>query len=433
MKKVLIITYYWPPMGGGGVQRWLKMTKYLREYGWEPIICTTENGEASVIDEGMLKEIPKAIETLRVPIWEPFSIYKRLTKKKKDEKLVLGMDQDSKESSFVHNLSVWVRGNLFIPDARKFWISPTSKFLINYLKENKIDAIISTGPPHSTHMIAMKVVAKTKTPWLSDFRDPWTNIDFYHKLKLTKWGDRKHKKMELQVLKKANQLVTVSWSWAKDFHRISGRMPMVITNGFDPADFTNLTDVVMDDQFTITHAGSLNEDRNPYSLWPVLKELCEEEEGFRADLQIKFIGQVALKSVEAIDKNDLNSNFNMIDHLPHEKVIKEIIKSQVLLLPLNDTPNIDGVVPGKLYEYIGAQRPILCIGKSDGDAAKILNETEAGIVCDFNDTTSLKKVVKEYYLHYKNNSLTVKSKNYEKYSRRLLAGQIAEELNKIVI
>jgi len=420
-------------MGGGGVQRWLKMTKYLRAYGWEPIICTTKNGEASVLDEGMLKEIPDGIETLRVPIWEPFSIYKRLTKKKKDEKLVLGMDQNSTGNSFMHNLSVWVRGNLFIPDARKFWIKPTSKFLINYLKENKVDAIISTGPPHSTHMIAMKVVAKTKIPWLSDFRDPWTNIDFYHKLKLTKWGNRKHKRMEQQVLKKANQIITVSWSWAEDFHRISDRMPMVITNGFDPADFLNLEDVILDDKFTITHAGSLNEDRNPYSLWPVLKELCEEEEGFRADLQIKFIGQVALKSVEAIDKNDLNSNFNMIDHLPHEKVITEIIKSQVLLLPLNDTPNIDGVVPGKLYEYIGAQRPILCIGKSDGDAAKILNETEAGIVCNFNDTKSLKKGVKEYYQHYKNNSLTVNSKNYEKYSRRLLAGQISEELNKIVI
>ncbi|PCI99597.1 MAG: glycosyl transferase family 1 [Flavobacteriales bacterium] len=431
MKKVIIITYYWPPMGGGGVQRWLKTTKYLREYGWEPVIFTTENGEASVVDEGMLKQIPKGVETLRVPIWEPFALYKKLTGKKKEEKLTPGTVSE-KGNSLIQNLSVWVRGNLFIPDARKFWIKPASKALNKYLKHNKVDAIVSTGPPHTTHMIALNVIKKHKIPWLADFRDPWTNIDFYHKLKLTNWADKKHKRLEQAVLDNANQVLTVSWSWAEDFHKISDRMPMVITNGYDPEDFIKVGTVTLDKKFTITHAGSLNDDRNPHALWKTLAELSKEIEGFSNDLEIKFIGQVAPIAVQELTQNGLDKNLNLIDNLPHKKVINEIIKSQVLLLPLNDTPNIDGVVPGKLYEYIGAKRPIVCIGKPDGDAAKIINETDAGKVSDFNDVETLTETIKSYYQDYKNNSLTVDSKNYERYSRKLLAGQITEELNKII-
>jgi len=430
MKKVLIITYYWPPMGGGGVQRWLKTTKYLREYDWEPIIFTTQNGEASVVDEGMLKEIPKGIEIVRVPIWEPFGLYKKLTGKKKEEKLVPGT-ASSKNKSFIHGLSVWVRGNVFIPDARKFWVKPSVKYLNNYLKENKVDAIVSTGPPHTTHLIALNIIKKHHIPWLADFRDPWTNIDFYHQLKLTNWADQKHKRLELEVLNKANQVITVSWSWAKDFYEISNRMPMVITNGYDPEDFIKAESITLDKKFTITHAGSLNDDRNPHALWEALSELIIEIEGFTSNLEIKLIGQVASAVITEINQFGLNNNLNKIDNLPHAKVVMELMKSQVLLLPLNNTPNIDGVVPGKLYEYIGANRPIICIGKPTGDASKIINDTNAGNVSDFTDVASLKETIKEYYDAYKKNALTIESKDYEKYSRKLLAGQIAEELNKI--
>ncbi|MDB4533887.1 glycosyl transferase family 1 [Vicingaceae bacterium] len=430
MKKVVIITYYWPPMGGGGVQRWLKTTKYLREFGWEPIIFTTENGEASVVDEGMLKQIPEGVETLKVPIWEPFGLYKKLTGKKKGEKLTPGTVTE-KKASFTQKLSVWIRGNLFIPDARMFWIKPASKSLNEYLKNNKVDAIVSTGPPHTTHMIALNVIRKNKIPWLADFRDPWTNIDFYDKLKLTNWADKTHKRLELEVLNKADQVVTVSWSWAEDFKKISDRMPMVITNGYDPADFVTAGSVPLDKKFTITHAGSLNDDRNPHSLWKALYQMSKDVKGFAVDLEIKFIGQVAPIAIQELTSFGLDKNLNLIENLPHKEVISEIIKSQLLLLPLNDTPNIDGVVPGKLYEYLGAKRPIVCIGKPDGDAAKIIEETSGGSVSDFNDVDGLVISLNTYYNAYKNLSLKIESKGYEKYSRQLLAGAIAEELNKI--
>jgi glycosyltransferase involved in cell wall biosynthesis len=431
MKKVVIITYYWPPMGGGGVQRWLKTTKYLRDYGWEPIIFTTQNGEASVVDEGALKQIPKGIETIKVPIWEPFGLYKKLTGKKKGEKLTPGTVSE-REASFTQKLSVWIRGNFFIPDARMFWIKPASTALNEYLKNNKVAAIVSTGPPHTTHMIALKVLEQNKIPWLADFRDPWTNIDFYDQLKLTNWADKKHKRLERAVLEKANQVVTVSWSWAADFKRISDRMPMVITNGYDPEDFVDAGSLPLDHKFTITHAGSLNDDRNPHSLWKALAILSKELVAFDADLEIKFIGQVAAVAIKDLGNSGLAKNLNLIANLPHEEVVVELMKSQLLLLPLNDTPNIDGVVPGKLYEYMGAKRPIICIGKPTGDAAKIIIETNAGCISDFNDEETLVNQIKTYYQAYKTGRLKVDSKGYEKYSRKILAGQIAEELNKIV-
>jgi len=207
---------------------------------------------------------------------------------------------------------------------------------------------------------------------------------------------------------------------------------MVITNGYDPDDFIIAGTLSLDEKFTITHAGSLNDDRNPHALWKSLAKLCKNLEGFLNDLEIKFIGQVSPVAIEELTQNGLAKNLNLIDNLPHEKVVTEIMKSQLLLLALNDTPNIDGVVPGKLYEYIGANRPILCIGKLDGDAAKIIRETNAGSISDFNDVETLTKNITTYYQEYKNGQLTVESKNYEKYSRKLLAGQIAEELNKIL-
>ncbi len=358
-------------------------------------------------------------------------MYKKLTGKKKGEKLSPGTVTE-KEASFSQKLSVWVRGNLFIPDARMFWIKPASKALNDYLKHNKVDAIVSTGPPHKPHMIALNVIKKNNIPSLADFRDPWTNIDFYDKLRLTNWADKKHKRLELEVLNKASQVVTVTWSWAEDFKRISDKMPMVITNGYDPEDFVKAGTLKLDKKFTITHAGSLNDDRNPHSLWKALAELNKEIEGFVNDLEIKFIGQVAPVAIDELTQNGLAKNLNLIDNLPHKKVVSEIMKSQLLLLPLNDTPNIDGVVPGKLYEYIGANRPIVCIGKPAGDAAKIIRETNAGSISDFHDIETLTETIKTYYQDYKNGKLTVESKNYEKYSRKLLAGQIAEELNKIL-
>jgi len=231
MKKVLIITYYWPPSGGAGVQRWLKFVKYLREYGWEPVVFTAEGGEVPVIDDSLKKDIPENIEVIYGPIWEPYTAYKRLIGQKKGDKIQTGFLTENKKPKTTEKLSIWIRGNLFIPDARKFWIKPSVKSLSKYLKENNVDAIVSNGPPHTTHMIALSLKKKFDIPWLADFRDPWTNIDFYDKLLLSKWADKTHHKLEDEVINLADEVVTVSPNWAKDFLEQSKRKFQVIYNG----------------------------------------------------------------------------------------------------------------------------------------------------------------------------------------------------------
>lgn len=432
MKKVLIITYHWPPMGGGGVQRWLKMSKYMRNYGWEPVIFTVSDNEISIYDESLVKEIPEGVETIRVPIWEPFSLYKSLTGKKKDEKVQPGFLDEGSGNKGLQNLAYWIRGNVFIPDAKRFWIKPARKALLKYLKENRVDAMVSTGPPHTTHMIALKARLSAKVPWLADFRDPWTFVDYYDKLKLSRYADRRHHVLEKKVIDTADKTVTVTWSWAEEFNRMGFKKHVeVITNGYDPADFAEDAEVQLDETFTITHIGSMNADRNPHALWPQLQKLASENSEFRKKLKIKLIGPVDHSIFQSIEKHALKDHLEHIKNLPHQEVIPHLQSSPLLLLPLNDTPNIAGVVPGKLFEYMGAKRPILCIGKPDGDAARIITEARAGEVHDFSDEEGVYKSLSRYFQDFEKASLQVQSADYRKYGRDKLAGQICAALDQI--
>ena len=432
MKKVLIITYYWPPSGGAGVQRWLKFVKYLREYDWEPVVFTVEGGEVPVIDNSLKKDIPENVEVLREPIWEPYSAYKKLIGQKKEDKIQTGFLTENKKPKLMERLSIWVRGNLFIPDARKFWIKPSVKNLSNYLNENKVDVIVSNGPPHTTHMIGLALKKKFNIPWLADFRDPWTNIDFYDKLMLSKWADKKHHRLEDAVIKHADALVTVSPNWAKDFKEQSKHDFNVIYNGFDEKDFSD-KEVELDQKFSIVHIGSMNKDRNPHNLWEVLGEICSEIEGFSKDLEIKMVGPTDIAIKNALIENNLSENINKIDYVPHSEVVTYLLGAQLLLLPINDTPNSLGVIPGKLFEYLAARRPIICIGPLKGDSCRIINETQAGYTFSFNNKSDLKSALISLYNEYTETGKVESSSNsIEKFTRRNLTGQMAELLNEIV-
>jgi glycosyltransferase involved in cell wall biosynthesis len=420
MKRVLIISYYWPPAGGGGVQRWLKMTKFLPELGWKPIVVTPSNGEAPVIDESLLMEVHPEVETLKIPIWEPYGFYKKLTGKKKSDKVYSGFISDKKEG-FTQKLSVFIRGNFFIPDARKFWIKPARKAVVKYLKEHPVDAIISTGPPHTTHLIAYGVTRQIHVPWIADFRDPWTNIDFYDQLRLTKWADRKHRRLEKLVLKHATEIVTVSNSWAKDFRMLSDQRDIkVITNGFDHLDFDS-EGVTLDDKFTICHIGSMNKDRNTPALWKALKELNRSDPNFKDKLSIKLIGQVDHSIFSAINEHGLGDHLNHIPFLPHNEAVKHLQTSQLLLLPINDTPNSMGVIPGKLFEYMGAQRPIICIGPKNGDSATIVSNSGAGAIFGYEEVIELQAHLRRSFDAFNKSELIVNPSGVMNYSRKALA------------
>ncbi|HPE77493.1 MAG TPA: glycosyltransferase family 4 protein, partial [Draconibacterium sp.] len=414
--------YYWPPSGGGGVMRWLKMSKFLPELGWQPIIYTPENPDPSVIDESLLSEIHPDIIELKTPIWEPYNFYRKITGKKSGEKFKSGYISEAAEGNWKSKLSVFIRGNFLIPDPRKFWIKPSVKFLNKFLNENPVDLIISTGPPHSMHIIALGLKKKFNLPWIADFRDPWTDIDFYHKLKLTTWADKKHKNLEKKVLAAADHIVTVSPGCAADIQKIAHRKIEVINNGFDPTDY-DFELPKLDEKFTISHFGAFNKDRNPAALWKVLGELASVNPDFKKLLQIKLIGQTDQSVISEIEKNKLKENIVVKDHLAHKEGLIELSKSQVLLLPLNDAPNVKGILPGKMYEYMALRRPILALGPTDADYAKILGETKAGISLDFNDEQGIKTTLKNYFQRFLNNNLEIESEAFEKYSRKNLAKQ----------
>ena len=431
LRKVLIITYYWPPSGGAGVQRWLKFVKYLRTFGWEPVIYTPSNPEFPSIDESLAQDIPEGIEIIRTPIWEPYGFYKKLIGASKNERINAGFLSEKKRPGMAERFSIWLRGNFFIPDARKFWIKPSVKFLTDYLKTHSVDAIVSTGPPHTMHKIALGVKRNTGLPWLADFRDPWTNIDFYHELMLTQWADRKHHRQELSVLKEASEVVVISRSMKTDFLKIYDRHYAVITNGFDAADVADV-EVALDAKFSIAHIGTMVKTRNPEALWEALNTLITDIPGFADDLEIKLVGSVDFSVMDSIDKAGLTDFVNRIAYLPHSEVVKVQQQSQVLLLLINDTPNAKVILPGKFFEYMAAKRPILCIGPLDGDAAQVIADVKAGIVIEKDNQAGIEKTIRELYQEFKHGELAINSEDIEKYSRKSLTAALVERLMEIV-
>ena len=433
MKTALILTYYWPPSGGAGVQRWLKFVKYLRDFGWEPFIFCPENPEYPEQDNSLARDIPDGIKILKVPVWEPYSAYKTFSGLKKEEKINAAFLSERKKNKVLENIAVWIRGNLFIPDARMFWIRPAVNFLRRFLTDNNIQVLISTGPPHSVHMIAKTIAQEFKIPWLADFRDPWTRIDFYKELKLTRYADRRHHRLEREVLKNASAVTVISQSMADDFIKILPRNYEVITNGFDHED-TDVTEAVTRDaKFSIAHIGTLVNTRNPVALWKALRELADERADFKKDLEIKLVGKVDVTVRSSISESGLDGCLRKIDYLPHDEVVRVQQQSQVLLLIINNTPNASMILTGKFFEYLAAKRPVLCIGPENGDAARILNETRAGLLADHGDVKTMKKHILYYYTRYKEGTLEASTSDIERFSRKELTRTLAKILDHLTV
>ncbi len=430
MKKLLVITYYWPPSGGAGVQRWLKFVRYLREFGWEPVVYCPENPEYPETDPSLGRDVPAGIEVLKHPIWEPYLLYKKLQGRKKEERISAAFLSEKKRNRFIEAISVWIRGNLFIPDARRFWIAPSVKFLLRYLETHPVDAIASTGPPHSTHLIAAGVAQKSGIPWLADFRDPWTNIDFYRDLRLTARADRRHRELEERVLRQADAVTVISRSMAEDFRRIVARDYTVITNGYDEADLSG-PEPERDTKFSIAHIGTMVSTRNPETLWEALKQLLKELPELADDLEIKLVGRVDHTVTASLESYGLAGFVNRTEYLPHDRVTDCQRRSQVLLLLINNTPNAAMILTGKFFEYLAARRPVLCLGPVDGDAAQILKETGAGLISGFGDVALMKAHVSEFYRQYRDGTLGISSHGTEKYSRKELTRSLARVLDRI--
>ncbi len=420
-KKVLVITYYWPPAGGPGVQRWLKFVKYLPGYGVEPVVYIPENPSYPIIDEGLLSEVPTKVTIIKKNIIEPYALA-GIFSKNKTKKISSGIIPHKKKQSFVEKAMLWVRGNIFIPDARFLWVKPSVKFLSAYIKENGIDTVITSGPPHSLHLIGLGL-KKGNVRWIADFRDPWTTIGYHKELKLSAYADKKHKKLEKQVMDKADAILVTSPTTKQEFQNITTTPITVITNGFD---VEKIARQPLDQKFSMAHIGSLLSERNPLILWESLHELTCEHQLFAADFSLKLIGAVSQEVLQSIVAAGLQKFTDNKGYVPHDEAVVQQRTSQVLLLIEIDSPDTRSIIPGKLFEYMASERPIIAIGPEGSDFAGILKETNTGTFFTYEEKEALKEKIMQHYLDYKEGKLVSHPVGLQRYSRKSLTGELAK-------
>ena len=439
MKRVLIITYYWPPSGGSGVQRWVKFAKYLPKEGWQPVIYTPENPELTTIDKTLAEEIPPEAEVVKTHIFEPYGIYRKLMGKgsSTDLKALTSAGSDGNEvnpvnggkKSWKQKLSLYIRGNFFIPDPRIMWVRPSVKFLKSYLKKHPVDAIVSTGPPQSMHLIGLELSKATGLPWLADFRDPWTKIFYFKHLELTPRSEAKHQALEKKVVDGATRVIAVSPMVKNDFEAITSTPVELITNGFDEEDFNDPFEA--DDYFNITHTGLFASDGDPEILWKVLAAKCQEDKEFRKLLRIRLVGKTDQEIVNSIETAGLGPNLVNLGYQSHEVAVREQRNASVLILPLRKEPEYEAVLPGKLFEYLASRRPILGIGQTDGAMAQVVRNTGSGIVYDWNEEQKIRRWVDFSWEEFKNHELLDNATDISMYSRRRLTKRLASLLEEI--
>ena len=439
MKRVLIITYYWPPSGGSGVQRWVKFAKYLPKEGWQPVIYTPENPELTTIDKTLAAEIPPETEIVKTHIFEPYGIYRKLMGKgsSTDLKALTSAGSDGNEvnpvnggkKSWKQKLSLYIRGNFFIPDPRIMWVRPSVKFLKSYLKKHPVDAIVSTGPPQSMHLIGLELSKATGLPWLADFRDPWTKIFYFKHLELTPRSEAKHQALEKKVVDGATRVIAVSPMVKKDFEAITSTPVELITNGFDEEDFNDPFEA--DEYFNITHTGLFASDGDPEILWKVLAAKCQEDKEFRKLLRIRLVGKTDQEIVNSIEAAGLGPNLVNLGYQSHEVAVREQRNASVLILPLRKEPEYEAVLPGKLFEYLASRRPILGIGQTDGAMAQVVRNTGSGIVYDWNEEQKIRRWVDFSWEEFKNHELLDNATDISMYSRRRLTKRLVSLLEEI--
>lgn len=428
MTRILIICYYWPPAGGPGVQRWLKFVKYLPQFGIEPVVYIPKNPSYPLQDESLVNEIPEDVEVISQPIFEPYSLA-NIFSKKHTKDLSAGIISEEKKQSFLQKVMLYIRGNFFIPDARKFWVKPSVNFLENYITDNPVDAIITTGPPHSLHLIGLALKQKLGVKWIADFRDPWTTIGYHEKLRLSPKSQKKHQNLEAKVLNTADHLLVTSPSTQRDFEQKTNVPVTCITNGFDEVE---LDAVELDRDFTLSHIGSLLSERNPVMLWEILAKLKQERVDFAERLKIKLAGKVSDAVLQSLEEFGLKPNVDMLGYLSHQDALRAQRSTFALLLLEIDSPETQVIIPGKVFEYLAARRPVVGIGPEDSDFFELIENNGAGKCFNYHEAERLERYILELFESFKAGKNLKCEGNIEKFTRKNLTGQLAETINKII-
>lgn len=428
-KKVLIITYYWPPSGGSGVQRWLKFVKYLPEFGWHPYVLTPENPSFAIRDESLLRDVNPAADVFKLPIWEPYDVFLRMSaalggskRTAKPTELVGG------KRSLFQTIATWIRGNLFLPDPRRFWVRPASRFLEGFIRDNRIGVIVTTGPPHSMHLIGARL--KRKMPsirWIADFRDPWSQWGLLDSVMASTWARAIHRRLEAKVLRSADVLVTVTPFYARQFAQLAGgRHVHMIPNGYDEDDVRKIQHTKAS-KFIIRHVGIVNERCNPRPFMDVLRRLVTAGGTLAEDLAVEFIGEVHPAFRAEVEADSVLTRYTTFTgNIPRDALMERYGDSSLLLLVLHGYRDAEGYLPGKLFEYIATGYPVLGIGPPNGDAAALLKESGAGTMFAPDDDKAIEHYVLDVYAAWKKGEGRRNDSPPATYSRRELTMRMAQ-------
>jgi glycosyltransferase involved in cell wall biosynthesis len=423
MNKVLIITYYWPPSGGAGVQRWLKFSKYLPHYGWEPIILTVDPDFAAypVTDKSLEAEVPHGLKVFTTPAIDYFSIYK-----KDKSKIPSAGFANNIDNTLKGKLLRFIRGNFFIPDPRRGWNGYAFRKACELIESEKIKYVITTSPPHSTQLIGLRLKKKyPRLKWVADLRDPWTDIYYYSQFYPTFISEAIDGCYEKRVLNKSDLILTVGKSLKELFvskvKEAAGKTE-IITNGYDPEDFKGIN-TSSPETLTISYTGTLSGNYPVTGFLEALRKFFETGQPFR----LRFLGAVSGNQKEQILSNHECSDALFYDYADHDEAINFMAATSVLLLIIPDHSSNRSIITGKIFEYIATGKPILCIGPLDGDAAEIIRESGCGEAFGYNDSDGIcgyLKLISKGKIH-------PGSKSTAKYSREDLAGKVCRLLEKI--
>ncbi|MGV3586130.1 MAG: glycosyltransferase family 4 protein [Adhaeribacter sp.] len=425
--QVLFITYYWPPSGGAGVQRCLKFVKHLPAYNIIPTVVTVSENEASypVLDQSLAADIPEGIRVIRTSTNEPFDYYKKLTGKKE---IPYGGFANEQKGSVVQKFFKFLRGNLFIPDARVGWNKFAIKACAELLTKEKFAAIITSSPPHSTQLIGLELQRKFKVKWIADLRDPWTDIYYYKDLQHTAVARKIDENYERSVIQKANALLVTSTDTKRLFlakaPEVESTKISVIPNGYDEEDFTEPS-APPQDAFVITYTGTITDIYNIEAFLKALAKLTTVHPD--VPFQLRFVGKISSEVKEQIEDAGLQHLTHLISFVPHSESVKYLLSSTILLMGIPDVENNYCILPGKLFEYLAANKTIICIGPIHSDADHIIDECGAGRVFHYAAFDLIFDHLDQLSHAWKiNHNLDLPFVNYKRYSRLNLTGDLAK-------
>jgi hypothetical protein len=426
MKKVLIITYYWPPGSGSGVQRFLKFSKYLKQFGWEPIILTVKNGNFSSFDKSLEKDIAKDTLVYKSSSLEPYYWYNLLFGKK-NKHSISGSIGLASESIF-SKLALYIRANFFVPDARVGWNYFAFKKAEEILNSHKIDAVISTGPPQSSHLIAEKLKLKFNLPWIVDFRDPWTSVFYNNLFPRSKRTIEKDKSIEDRIVKNADAISVVSNGLVEEFKARNENIHLIY-NGYDDSDFENLNVKKSEDEFVITYVGNFMSSQNVPTFWNCISDLVKTNDRFKDRLKIKLVGNIDDKVRSSISSNNLDKFTDIVGYVSHKKSVEYMKESDLLLFVIPNSVQNEKIITGKLFEYLATGNDIISFGPIQGDASNILDDMQKNKMLNYNDIKSTKQTL--LHCFEKDKKDKPYSDGFKIYSRKALTNQLSILLDSL--